>query len=77
MSAEKEEPKLQARIVFLEGINRFNYCQVIHEKVKPYEVNGWRACLEGGYSLVKSQDQGKYQMVFVRNIEGKDANGRP
>jgi len=76
MSVAGEQTKLQAMIVFIEGINRFNYDTVIQGKIKPYEVDGWKACLGGGYSLVKSKDQGRYQVLFVRNSGGAGIGDR-
>ncbi|HEY3425120.1 MAG TPA: hypothetical protein VGL27_10010 [Negativicutes bacterium] len=70
----KKGAKLQGMILFIKGINEFNYYDVIQEKIKPYEAAGWKACLEGGYSYFKAKEHGRYQVTFVRYVK-ENASG--
>lgn len=69
---QSDKPIYEAKIEFFEGIYEPNYLPVIAEKVKPYEVDGWTACLEGRFSPFKMMVEGNYLVSFLRKITPKD-----
>ncbi|VBB06653.1 Hypothetical protein LUCI_1889 [Lucifera butyrica] len=62
---------LQAKVMFLEGIQEWNYANSIQAKVKSYEVDGWKACIDEVYNRFKMKDSGRYQVMFIRYLEAQ------
>lgn len=62
----------EAKIEFFEGIYEPNYLPAIAERVKPFEVDGWTACLEGRFGPFKMLSEGKFLVSFLRRISPED-----
>ena len=75
-SQEAEEasvrPLYEAKIEFFEDIYEPNYKLAIAEKAKAFEIDGWKACLEGRFSPFKMLAEGKYLVSFLRRIPPED-----
>jgi hypothetical protein len=63
------KPRYEAMIRFIEDINEPNFQQDILAKVKPYEIDGWAACLSGPFRPFKMKVEGKYQVIFLRKSD--------
>lgn len=68
-----DKPVYEAKIEFFEDIYEPNYLPVIAEKAKPYEVDGWTACLEGRFSPFKMLSEGKYLVSFLRKVNSESS----
>lgn len=64
--------RYEAKIHFIEDIFDPDYLPVIAEKVKSYEVDGWKACLDGRVSPFKMLAEGKYLVFFLRLLSSNN-----